>query len=61
MKEGSLQPGAARFQTTSWSLVLQTAGLGSESDRRAALETLCQRYWYPLYFFIRRALLNYRW
>lgn len=27
---------------------------GSEDDRRAALEALCQQYWYPLYAFIRR-------
>jgi len=54
MKDGSFQPGAARFQTTSWSLVLQTGKPGAEPERRAALEMLCQRYWYPLYFFIRR-------
>jgi RNA polymerase sigma-70 factor (ECF subfamily) len=38
-----------RFETTRWSLVLR-AGQGTE-----ALETLCARYWYPLYAFVRRA------
>jgi RNA polymerase sigma factor (sigma-70 family) len=38
-----------RFETTRWSLVLR-AGDGAE-----ALETLCRRYWYPLYAFVRRA------
>lgn len=30
------------------------AGSGSESQVRAALETLCRQYWYPLYAFARR-------
>jgi RNA polymerase sigma-70 factor (ECF subfamily) len=33
--------------------VVANAG-GSESEARAALETLCRQYWYPLYGFIRR-------
>jgi DNA-directed RNA polymerase specialized sigma24 family protein len=41
------------FPTTHWSVVLN-AGAGSESQARAALETLCRQYWYPLYAFIRR-------
>jgi RNA polymerase sigma factor (sigma-70 family) len=40
------------FATTQWSLVLR-AGQGSDSST-AALATLCQRYWYPLYAYIRR-------
>lgn len=38
------------FQTTHWSVVLQAAG----GDSAAALERLCQTYWYPLYAFVRR-------
>lgn len=42
----------ARFQTTSWSLVLGAASNSSEA--REALEALCQIYWKPVYAFIRR-------
>lgn len=42
---------AQSFQTTRWSLVL-SAGAQPQSE---ALETLCRRYWYPLYAFIRRS------
>jgi RNA polymerase sigma-70 factor (ECF subfamily) len=38
------------FNTTHWSVVLQAAGGASA----AALERLCQTYWYPLYAFARR-------
>jgi RNA polymerase sigma factor (sigma-70 family) len=38
------------FLTTRWSLVL-SAGKG---ESRAALESLCSSYWYPLYAFARR-------
>lgn len=41
------------FPTTHWSVVLN-AGTGTESQARAALETLCRQYWYPLYKFVRR-------
>ena len=43
---------ASQFRTTHWSVVLE-AGLASETGH-AALETLCRRYWYPLYCFARR-------
>jgi RNA polymerase sigma factor (sigma-70 family) len=44
--------GPPDFATTQWSLVLRA---GRESDSAtAALQTLCQRYWYPLYAFVRR-------
>lgn len=46
------QTGAHGFRTTHWSLVLD-AGAGTPSSA-AALESLCRRYWYPLYAFIRR-------
>lgn len=42
-----------RFATTSWSVVLQARGDRS-GDQRAALEMLCQSYWYPLYSYLRR-------
>ena len=43
-----------RIGTTRWSVVL--AADGSDSPRaRAALETLCETYWYPVYAFVRRA------
>jgi len=41
------------FPTTQWSVV-QHAGAGSETQARAALESLCTQYWYPLYAFVRR-------
>jgi RNA polymerase sigma-70 factor (ECF subfamily) len=45
--------GSPRFATTRWSVVVATRGAdGAES--RAALETLCRAYWYPLYAFARR-------
>ncbi len=42
-----------RFATTSWSQVIQAAGVGTEAARQA-LEDLCASYWYPLYAFARR-------
>lgn len=44
--------GAPDFATTQWSLVLR-ANRSSDSST-AALQTLCQRYWYPLYAYVRR-------
>src|SRR5688500_8327440 len=50
-------PGAplrpAIFVTTQWSMVL-TAGRSDTPRARAALESLCQTYWYPLYVYVRR-------
>jgi RNA polymerase sigma factor (sigma-70 family) len=47
-------PGSARaFATTHWSVVL-AAGGGESSQAGAALERLCQTYWYPLYAHARR-------
>ena len=42
-----------RFVTTRWSVVL-AAGRDSTAESRQALETLCETYWQPLYFFLRR-------
>ena len=44
----------ARFQTTSWSLVLAAAG-NPTTDSSRALAALCQIYWNPVYAFIRRS------
>jgi RNA polymerase sigma-70 factor (ECF subfamily) len=44
--------GEGNFCTTHWSVVL--AAGRSDSAARAALEKLCQTYWYPLYAFVRR-------
>jgi RNA polymerase sigma factor (sigma-70 family) len=41
-----------RFDTTNWSVVLG-ASAGDSAGARAALATLCQVYWYPVYAFIR--------
>jgi len=42
-----------QFHTTRWTVVL-AARNGDAPDARAALETLCGAYWYPLYAFARR-------
>jgi RNA polymerase sigma factor (sigma-70 family) len=44
---------AGEFATTHWSLVLR-AGCRASPDARHALSTLCERYWYPLYAYVRR-------
>jgi RNA polymerase sigma-70 factor (ECF subfamily) len=41
-----------RFDTTNWSVVTR-ASSGDPARARAALATLCQAYWYPIYAFIR--------
>jgi RNA polymerase sigma factor (sigma-70 family) len=43
----------AVFVTTHWSMV-QSAGRADTPRARAALETLCRTYWYPLYAYVRR-------
>ena len=42
-----------RFATTRWSIVI-AARHTSRAESRQALESLCQTYWHPLYFFVRR-------
>ncbi len=49
----SPSPGAGRFATTHWSVVL-AAGEPESTRHRQALETLCRTYWFPLYVFLRR-------
>jgi len=46
------------FPATQWSLVLQ-AGAHNGTQAHAALESLCRRYWYPLYTFARRQGRNH--
>jgi len=41
------------FVATRWSVVLR-AGRSDTTRARAALESLCQTYWYPLYAYVRR-------
>src|SRR5581483_8859320 len=43
----------ASFATTQWSQVL-AAGHRSSPAGAQALAALCERYWYPLYAFVRR-------
>ncbi len=52
-KKEPISGGVGGFATTHWSMVL-AAGKGESPDADAALATLCQRYWYPLYAFVRR-------
>jgi RNA polymerase sigma-70 factor (ECF subfamily) len=49
--ESELPPDA--FATTRWSIVLG-AGQRLDPGAHAALAQLCERYWYPLYAFVRR-------
>jgi RNA polymerase sigma factor (sigma-70 family) len=44
---------AAQFATTRWTMVV-AAGQEDSPGARQALEFLCQRYWSPLYFYLRR-------
>lgn len=45
------------FPATRWTL-LQTLREGSADEARAALETLCQAYWFPLYVVARRKMMS---
>jgi DNA-directed RNA polymerase specialized sigma24 family protein len=46
-------PSHDRFATTRWSMVIKLAGEDS-SDAQGALAELAQRYWYPVYAYVRR-------
>jgi RNA polymerase sigma-70 factor (ECF subfamily) len=41
------------FPTTHWTLVQVVQG-GAPEDAVKAMETICQRYWYPIYAYLRR-------
>lgn len=43
----------SEFPTTRWTLVC-AAGEGSGGEKRSALVSLCETYWYPLYAYVRR-------
>jgi RNA polymerase sigma-70 factor (ECF subfamily) len=45
--------GAGKFPTTRWTLVL-AAGNREQAQSRAAMASLCESYWYPLYAYVRR-------
>jgi RNA polymerase sigma factor (sigma-70 family) len=45
--------GRTQFATTRWSLVLAASAAGPSPGVDAALATLCETYWYPLYAFLR--------
>jgi DNA-directed RNA polymerase specialized sigma24 family protein len=53
MSESTHPDSRAPFPTTRWSLVAR-AGASPSSDARAALDSLCRAYWFPIYAFIRR-------
>jgi RNA polymerase sigma-70 factor (ECF subfamily) len=44
---------ASHFPTTTWTLVL-SAGRQPDAHSHDALASLCEKYWYPLYAYIRR-------
>ena len=54
-EEGAIGGGqkGGRFLTTHWTVV-RDAGDPDSPDYRAALATLCETYWYPLYAYLRR-------
>ena len=45
------------FETTQWSLI-RAAGRDPSEQAKEALEQLCQKYWQPLYVYIRRRVQN---
>jgi RNA polymerase sigma-70 factor (ECF subfamily) len=45
--------GSSAFPTTRWTLVIAAAD-PQRQDARAALVSLCERYWYPIYAYVRR-------
>jgi RNA polymerase sigma-70 factor (ECF subfamily) len=45
--------GSSQFPPTRWSLVV-AAGNPERKEARSALVSLCERYWYPLYAYLRR-------
>jgi RNA polymerase sigma-70 factor (ECF subfamily) len=47
----------AGFQSTHWSLVLR-AGREDDRDADTALATLCERYWLPVYAYLRRRTVD---
>jgi RNA polymerase sigma factor (sigma-70 family) len=54
MNDSNVEGRSKRFTTTEWSLVLTAAATDSTASR-VALESLCGRYWYPIYAEVRFA------
>jgi RNA polymerase sigma factor (sigma-70 family) len=54
MAKAQYEPSGEGFQTTRWSVVVAAAD-GAASSAAAALSYLCQRYWPPLYAYVRRS------
>jgi RNA polymerase sigma-70 factor (ECF subfamily) len=52
-RPSSMPEPTSAFATAHWSLVLQ-AGQGDSPAAQAALERLCESYWFPLYAYVRR-------
>lgn len=53
MSEGAKPARNAVFVTTHWSVVLNASARDDSAGARAALESLCQTYWHPLYAYVR--------
>ena len=51
---GSEAKPAGHFVTTRWSQVVAAGRPTDSTHARAALEQLCQTYWYPIYAYVRR-------
>jgi RNA polymerase sigma factor (sigma-70 family) len=49
--------GRSEFATTHWSLILTAAGR-DQPEARDALDSLCATYWYPLYAYVRRRVVD---
>jgi RNA polymerase sigma-70 factor (ECF subfamily) len=47
-----MPPDPSRFPTTRWTQVLRADA--ADDAGRQALAWLCERYWYPLYAYVRR-------
>lgn len=52
--ESSLLAGRAKFLDTRWTLIHHLRN-GNASQSAEAMAELCQRYWYPLYGYVRRS------
>lgn len=53
MPSDDIMAGHRSFPTTHWTVVLNAAS-PAKAEGRAALVSLCEKYWYPLYAFVRR-------
>jgi RNA polymerase sigma-70 factor (ECF subfamily) len=51
---GTLQDGGACFQTTHWTVVMQSVKNEPSVSAQEALAEFCKSYWPPLYTFVRR-------